>query len=77
MIVDRKGLRIHAGVQKMTLIEELSLSGDLSPRDLLCLVAVEAGFSHRRLAQAIGVHKTTVGRQIRNARKRAAALQLN
>lgn len=77
MIVNRQGLRVRSELQTMPLVEQLCLAGDLSPRDLLCLIAVDAGFSHGRLAQAIGVHKSTIGRQVRNARKRAAELRRN
>lgn len=71
MIVTRQGLRSRVELPRMTLIESLSLSGELTPRDVLCLVAVGAGMSNRQLAAALGVHKSTIGRQIRNARTRA------
>jgi DNA-binding NarL/FixJ family response regulator len=74
MFVNRHGLRTMYELPRMSVIERLSLAGELTPRELLCLVAVDAGFSNRRLAQAIGVHKSTIGRQIRSARKRAAAI---
>lgn len=75
MFVDRHDFRLDIDLQRRSLLDDLEQSSELSARDLLILVAADAGFSNRRLARAFGVHESTIGRQKLKAKERAARFQ--